>query len=127
MKCVRRTRRGSGRRAFTLVELVTSASLMTVLMLGLMEGLYLRNRGLISNIAGWRTEIWPISVLVVGLVLGGTVWFTGVRPYLGEVEHFKYKKALGQGKAKEAENTSSRPWSMIRITPPTCFTPANST
>jgi tetratricopeptide (TPR) repeat protein len=44
-----------------------------------------------------------MSVLLVALVLVGTVWFTGIKPFLGEVEHFKYKKALGQGKARKAE------------------------
>jgi len=82
---------------------INSTMFMTVLMMGMMEGLYLRNSALISPFAGWRTGIWPISVLLVALVLSGAVWFTGIKPFLGEVEHFKYKKALGQGNAKAAE------------------------
>jgi tetratricopeptide (TPR) repeat protein len=36
-------------------------------------------------------------------VIAGAVWFAGMKPFLGEVEHFKYKQALSQGKVKEAE------------------------
>ena len=82
---------------------INSTLFLTALMMGLMEGLYLHHRGLISDKRGWRNGIRPIFVLLVALVLFGAVWFTGIRPFLGEVEHFKYKKALGQGNVKEAE------------------------
>ncbi len=82
---------------------INSTMFMTVLMMGLMEGIYLRNHGLISKNAGWRPEIGSLLIPLVFLVLIGVVWFTGIRPFKGEMEHFKYKKALGQGKAKEAE------------------------
>ncbi len=82
---------------------INSTMFMTVLMMGLMEALYLRNRGLVAECRSRRKGVWPLSVLLITLVLVGAVWFTGIKPFWGEVEHFKYKKALAQGKVKEAE------------------------
>jgi len=42
-----------------------------------------------------------LTILSVA-ILCGAVWFVGVKPFLGEVEHFKYKQALGQRKREEA-------------------------
>jgi tetratricopeptide (TPR) repeat protein len=37
------------------------------------------------------------------LLLAGIVWYKGIRPFKAEVEHFKYKRALAQGNAVDAE------------------------
>jgi O-antigen ligase len=83
---------------------VNTTLFMTVLMLGLMEGLYLRNYDLLSTA---RISLSPgtrtFSTLILILFLGGFVWFTALKPFLGELEHFKYKKALSQGNLTRAE------------------------
>lgn len=83
---------------------ITSTLFMTVLMLGLMEGLYLRSYGLLSTT---RITLSPrlrfLLTPVLILILAGVVWFTGIKPFMGEIEHFKYKKALAAGKQNEAE------------------------
>ena len=79
---------------------------MTVLMMGIMEGIYLRNNGLIASSKGWRSETRLILIPMVFLalmVLIGVVWFTGIKPFKGEREYFKYIEAINQRKAKEAE------------------------
>ena len=82
---------------------INSTMFMTVLMMGLMEGIYLRHSKLISKSAGWKSETRFIMIPMVFLVIIGMIWFTGIKPFQGEREHFKYKKALGHKKAKEAE------------------------
>jgi O-antigen ligase len=83
---------------------VNTTLFMTVLMLGIMEALYLRNYGLLSTSrialsSGSGNFFTPVLILL----LSGFVWYTGIKPFMGEVEHFRYKKALSAGKLTEAE------------------------
>jgi O-antigen ligase len=82
---------------------VNSTLFMTVVMMGIIEGIYLRNRRLISRTQEWKSEMRFALIPLVFLVLIGVVWFTGIKPFKAEMEHFKYKAALAQGKAEEAE------------------------
>lgn len=82
---------------------VNSTMFMTVLTMGLMEALYLRNYSLISPRPGWKSEIGVILIPAIFLLIMGVVWYTGIKPFTGEIEHFKYKKALANGRFKEAE------------------------
>ncbi|MEW6664835.1 MAG: O-antigen ligase family protein [Thermodesulfobacteriota bacterium] len=82
---------------------LNSTMFMTVLMMGLMEGLYLRHNRMIGISKGWKTPLKVVLIPVVVLVLAGILWFTGIRPIMGEIEHLKYKKALGSGKVDAAE------------------------
>jgi tetratricopeptide (TPR) repeat protein len=81
---------------------INSTMFMTVLMMGLMEGIYLSNYGLVSTSETKKSEMRFLFIPMVFLLVGA-VWFTGIKPFMGEMEHFKYKKALATGKAKEAE------------------------
>lgn len=81
---------------------INSTMFMTVLMMGLMEGIYLSHYGLVSISETKKSEMRFLFIPMVFLLVGA-VWFTGIKPFIGEMEHFKYKKALALGKAEEAE------------------------
>jgi tetratricopeptide (TPR) repeat protein len=89
--------------AFFFPFRINSTMFLTVLMMGLMEGLYLRSNGLVSNTEGGKVEKGYPLIPITFLVLLGLVWFTGIKPFKAEIEHFKYKQAGAQGKVKEAE------------------------
>jgi len=74
---------------------------MTAVMMGLMEGIYLRNHGLLRDSKGWRSGTGSVLLPLVVLALIGVVWFTGIKPLQAERAHFKYKMALRQ--PREAE------------------------
>ncbi len=82
---------------------LNSTLFMTVLMMGITEGLYLRHSGLIEKlrptIPGPRYVLLP----VVLLLLIGWLYYTGYKPLEGELEHLEYKKAMAMGMFKEAE------------------------
>ncbi|MFC1531967.1 O-antigen ligase family protein [Thermodesulfobacteriota bacterium] len=82
---------------------LNSTMFMTVLMMGLMEGAYLRNRGLISRIGGLGSKAGNILIPLLFMFLVGTVWYAGIRPLKGEMEHFRYRKSLSQGDRGGAE------------------------
>lgn len=82
---------------------INSTTFMMVFMLGIMESVYLRNYGLVSTGQAWKSEIRHFLIPMVFLGLIGMVWFTGLKPFMGEINHFKYKKALAKGKPKDAE------------------------
>ena len=68
-----------------------------------MEGVFVRNYGLISKTKGVKSETRFVLIPLICLILIGVLWFNGIKPFKAEMEHFKYKKALAKGKAKEAE------------------------
>ena len=76
---------------------------MAVLMMGLMEGIYLRHHGLISMSKGLRSEAGSVLIPLIVLVLIGLVWYAGVRPFKAEMEHFSYKTSLVRGDRKTAK------------------------
>jgi len=83
---------------------INSTLFMTALMMGILEGLYLAAAGggiKSLQLNGKRTG--KILLPLVIILLAGFVWFTAIKPFIGEVEHFKYKKALARGDAKGAE------------------------
>jgi len=82
---------------------INSTMFMTVLMMGIVEGIYSRRYGLIGKPAAWKFSSGPVLMVIVVLALMGFAWYTAVKPFLGEVEHFKYKQALARGQIKEAE------------------------
>ncbi|MGE5838342.1 MAG: O-antigen ligase family protein [Deltaproteobacteria bacterium] len=82
---------------------VNSTLFMTVLMMGITEGLYLRHNGLIEKARLSLPGLRYILLAVVLLLLTGWVYYGGYKPIKGELEHVGYKKALAAGKLKEAE------------------------
>lgn len=82
---------------------VNSTLFMTVLMMGLMEGAYLRNYDLISRVKGVTSETGSLLSPILIMVLVGMVWYAGLRPLKGEVEHFRYQKYMVQGDLEDAE------------------------
>ncbi len=79
---------------------INSTLFMTGLMMGVMEGLYVRSRGLLRVAGGVKSR--PLIPVLV-LVLAGLVWHTGITPFRAEMAHLDYKKALGAGRHQEAE------------------------
>ncbi|MFC1823021.1 tetratricopeptide repeat protein, partial [Thermodesulfobacteriota bacterium] len=82
---------------------INSTLFMTSLMMGLMEALYLRNYGLITNTAGWKSDTRFVLIPALFILLIGITWFLGFKPFKAEMEHFKYKRALVNRQFKEAE------------------------
>ena len=82
---------------------INSTLFMTVLMMGMMEGIYLRNYKLISKTKEWKSETRFVFIPLIFLVITGIVWYTGIKPFKGEMEYFKYKNAMAQRKGNEAE------------------------
>jgi O-antigen ligase len=80
-----------------------STLFMTILMMGILEGLYNRRYNMIRLSRGWKTSLNVVLMPVVVLLLAGILWFTGIKPFLGEVEHFNYIKALGSRGIDAAE------------------------
>ena len=82
---------------------LNSTLFMTVLMMGMTEGLYLRHSGLIEKfrpaIPGARYAL----LSAVLLLLIGWLYYSGYKPFKGELEHLGYKKAMAMGMFDEAE------------------------
>jgi tetratricopeptide (TPR) repeat protein len=71
--------------------------------MGIMEGVYARNHGLISMKAARNVENHGLLIALALLTLAGVVWQEGIRPLKGEVEHLKYKKAYVRKDYGDAE------------------------
>jgi tetratricopeptide (TPR) repeat protein len=82
---------------------VNSTLLMTVLMLGIMEGIYLRNNDMITQRKGLGSDSVKLLLPLIIIVLIGVVWFTGIKPFKGEVEHFRHKLAISRKDGRSAE------------------------
>ncbi|MBN1104852.1 MAG: O-antigen ligase family protein [Deltaproteobacteria bacterium] len=82
---------------------INTTLFMTALMLGLMEGLYIRNFNTMRAPGGRGVPFSVLAVPIIVLVIVGMLWFAGIKPFMGEVEHFKYKKALANRNMDEAE------------------------
>ncbi len=89
--------------AFFFPFQISSTLFMTVLMLGILEGLYVSHSGLMDVRPGWAGPAGRFLIPVVLLVLLGWVWFTSIKPFKGEREHWQYKTALQNGRLSEAE------------------------
>lgn len=83
---------------------VNSTMLMTILMMGILEGLYLKNQELVSKRKIIQTGIGATFIPIICLLLIGAGWYGGMKPFKGEREHFQYKTALKRGDIKGAEN-----------------------
>jgi O-antigen ligase len=82
---------------------LNSTLFMTVLMMGITEGLYLRHSGLIEKLRPSIPGARYALLSVVLLLLIGWLYYSGYKPIKGELEHLGYKKAMAMGMFKEAE------------------------
>jgi O-antigen ligase len=82
---------------------INSTLFMTVLVMGITEGLYLRHSGLIEKVRPTLPDAWYALLAVVLLFLIGWVYYGAYKPIKGELEHLGYKKAMATGMFKEAE------------------------
>jgi len=82
---------------------INSTLFLTVLMMGIMEGSYLRHHRLLDWKEPKRISFSPLAIPLIILILAGILWSCGWKPFKGELEYSKYKKALVLGKAKVAE------------------------
>jgi O-antigen ligase len=82
---------------------LNSTLFMTVLMMAITEGLYLRNMGLVQNLRPALPGPRYALLSVVVLLLIGWLYYSGYKPFKGELEHMAYKKAMAMGMFKEAE------------------------
>jgi len=82
---------------------LNSTLFMTVLMMAITEGLYLRHNGLLEKARLSVPGPSYIFLTVVLLLLVGWLYYTGYKPLKGERTHLGYKKAMAMGMFKEAE------------------------
>lgn len=82
---------------------ITPTLFMFSVMLGLLEALYLRNRGLASWTEGKRVPGAGVAICLLVLVLMGVLWFGAVKPFRAEIAHYRYKVALAEGRKSRAE------------------------
>ena len=82
---------------------INSTLFMTVLMMGITEGLYLRHSRLIEKYRLTLPGSRYILLCAVLLLLIGWFHYTAYKPLKGEAEHLGYKKAMALGMVKEAE------------------------
>jgi len=78
---------------------------MTVLMMSITEGLYLRHSGLIEKAHPPLGAGRYAFLAVVLLLLVGWLYYAGYKPFKGELEHLGYKKSMAMGLFKEAEKS----------------------
>jgi tetratricopeptide (TPR) repeat protein len=78
---------------------------MTVLMMGITEGLYLRHMGLIERLRPSLPGPRYALLSVVLLFLIAWLYYSGYKPFKGEQENLGYKKAMATGLFKEAEKS----------------------
>jgi len=83
---------------------LNSTLFMTVLMMGITEGLYLRHFGLVEKLRPTIPGPRYALLSVVLLLMIGWLYYNGYKPIKGELEHLGYKKAMATGLFKEAEN-----------------------
>jgi len=82
---------------------INSTLFITVLNMGILEGLYVNHNGLRTPTPGWGGVSGRFLIPVVILVLVGWVWYTGIKPFRSEQEHWQYKMAIQKGQLQEAE------------------------
>ncbi|MCD4716162.1 MAG: O-antigen ligase family protein [Desulfobacterales bacterium] len=82
---------------------INSTLFMTALMMGIMEGVYLKTYGLVSKTEGQRFPCAYIVIFLVFLILISIFSFRGYRPFKGELAFFQYRKAMAQRNAKQSE------------------------
>jgi hypothetical protein len=82
---------------------INSTLFMTALMMGIMEGVYLKTYGLVSKTEGQRFPFAYIVIFLIFLILIGIFSFRGYRPFKGELEFLQYRKAMAQRKAEQSE------------------------
>jgi len=75
---------------------LNSTMFLTALMMGVVEGIYLRNYDLVSRTKERKFPFAPVLIPLVFLTISGIFWFGGYRPFKGELEYFEYKKDMGQ-------------------------------
>ncbi len=82
---------------------INTTLFMTVLTMGLMEAIYLRNFSHLSASQWSKRPFSPFVIVLIVLTLAGIFYFMGYRPLKGEFECFQYRKAFAQRKAEDAE------------------------
>ena len=76
---------------------------MTSMMLGIMEGIYIRSYRLLGRCRGSVFLSGHVMLPIVLAVLAATFWYGGYRPVKGEWEHRKFKISLAKKARNEAE------------------------
>jgi O-antigen ligase len=89
--------------AFFFPFRINSTLFMTALMMGIVEGMYLRNRELLSEFRGRLFPCARFFLVLCWLLLLGIFWFGQIIPFKGELAFFQYRKAFAKRDAKQAE------------------------
>jgi O-antigen ligase len=82
---------------------LSSTLFLTALMMGIIEGVYLRNAGLLSET---QQRGFPLAHLVSAAVVAMLLclfFFRGYRPFQAELAYFQYKQAAARQNARAAE------------------------
>ena len=82
---------------------INTTLFLTVLALGLIEGIYLKQHKLISETEPHQFPSPYALICLIFLILVSLFWFNGYKPLKAEIEHFEFQKALYQKNIKKAE------------------------
>jgi len=77
--------------------------IMTIMMLGIMEGAYLESNGIVHKPANRKLTTRAVLVVPLLFFVLGFSWQSVILPFLGEIEHYKFKTALVRGDNQAAE------------------------
>jgi O-antigen ligase len=82
---------------------INSTLVMTVLMMGIIEGLYIRNKGKYKREAGPKIPFAFPAIIVISISILGIIWFGSYKKIRGERAFYQHNKAMSQRKAQLAE------------------------
>jgi O-antigen ligase len=82
---------------------INSTLMLTVLMMGIIEGMYIKNNGNILLTAVKKLPLAYPAVFIIILTLIGALWFGSYKPIKGEIAYQKYRKAMSQRNAEMAK------------------------
>ena len=82
---------------------INSTLLMTVLMMGTIEGIYIKSKGRSSKTARVKIPLAYPAVFLIAISILGIIWFGSYKKIKGEMAYYQHNKAMSQRKTQLAE------------------------
>ena len=82
---------------------INSTLLMTVLMMGVIEGIYIKSKGRSSKIARIKIPLAYPAIFLIAISILGLLWCGSYKKIKGEMAYYQHNKAMSQRKAQLAE------------------------
>ncbi|MFC1885400.1 O-antigen ligase family protein, partial [Thermodesulfobacteriota bacterium] len=82
---------------------INSTLMMTVLMMGIIEGIYIKNNGNISLTAVKKFPLAYPAIFLIFLIFLGVLWLGSYKPIKGEMAYYKHRKAMSKRNGEMAK------------------------